>query len=173
MPFPFEENRNGWLSCPPSLRTVTLQFTFEERGQNVVIKDTEVGGFPIFKSRRWRCQTWFLFQLSWRIFVFFLYILWWIIWRCNSNAKCKKKKKKKKKSLRWSRGLCHVCSFAFHCPVLNQSLILFTLCFLIILLFSWYMEKKERNIYIYSIRPIRCFLSLTYFFMYRSICNTV
>lgn len=48
------------------------------------------------------------------------------------------------KSLGWSHGLCHVCSFAFafHRSVFNQSLILFTLCFLI----TWYMT----NIHIYK-----------------------
>lgn len=59
-----------------------------------------------------------------------------------------------------SQGLFHLCSFTFHCTVLNQPLILTTL-------FSYLIHMEN----IYSIRAIRCFSSLTYFYIYRSIYN--
>lgn len=71
------------------------------------------------------------------------------------------------KSFGQNHGLCLVCSFSFcFSPHSFQSFSNLHS------LFSYYLIH-EKYIYIYSIQPIRCFLSLRYYFMYRNICNTV
>lgn len=165
--YPFEENRNGWLSWPPAC--VSWHCSLHYRREDEMRDEWYFKRWWFTPPRR-RCQTWFLSPNSPEEYLslfFFLTRFWCFIWRCNSNVKCKNLYYTR--SSGWSHGLYNVCSFdfAFHHTVFNQSLILFALCFLI----TWHM--KSIYIHIYSIRPIRCFLSLRYYFMYRSICNTV
>lgn len=68
-----------------------------------------------------------------------------------------------------------VLLFAFHLPVFQSaSNPVHSLSSYVIIVFLIHGKKIYIYIYIlYSIRPIRWFMSLIYFFMYRSICNTV
>lgn len=84
-----------------------------------------------------------------------------------------RRRRKKKKEFEMKPWIMSCMQFCFSLPsfesVSNPVHSLFSYHIIVFLIHG----EKKKEIYIYSIRPIRCFLSLTYFFMYRSICNTV